>query len=180
MKASLAIRKIGRIRKYLDRDSAEKLVHAFVSSQLDYSNSLLFGLPDYQLAKLQRLQNSAARLVTLTKWQEHISPVLQELHWLPVRCRIVYKLLLITYKVLNNLAPSYIRDLITINHPVRSLRSNTALKIKHHSVNIVTYCQRSFTYAAPKLWNQLPPHIRNASSLTLFKQKLKTHLFTSS
>ena len=176
-KASYAIRNIGRIRRYLDRKSAEKLVHAFVSSQLDCGNSLLFGLPEYQLAKLQRLQNSAARMVTLTRRREHISPILRDLHWLPVKSRIIYKLLLTTYKALNGLAPSYIRELIVIKDPVRPLRSSAALQLHRQSVNTITYGQRSFTYAAPELWNKLPPHIRNAPSIATFKKQLKTHLF---
>ena len=178
-KACLAIRKSGRIRKYLDKESAEKLVHASVSSQLDCGNSVLFGLPEFQLAKLQRLQNTAARLVTLTKRQEHISPILHDLHWLPVKSRILYKLLLITFKALHGLAPSYIRELVVTKDPVRSLRSNAAPQLHRQSVNTVTYGQRAFTYAAPELWNRLPPHIRNASSLANFKKQLKTHLFVT-
>ena len=162
-KACLAIRKIGRIRKYLDKESAEKLVHAFVSPQLDCGNSVLFGLPEFQLAKLQRLQNKAARLVTLAKRQEHISPILHDLHWLPVKSRILYKILLITFKALHGLAPSYIRELVVTKDPVRSLRSNAAPQLHRHSVNTVTYGQRAMTDAAPELWNRLPPHIRNAS-----------------
>ncbi|XP_072048691.1 uncharacterized protein [Amphiura filiformis] len=72
---------------------------------------------------------------------------------------------------------AYIRELVVIKDPVRSLRSNVAPQLHHTSVNTVTYGQRSFKYAAPELWNQLPPHIRNSSSLALFKKKLKTHLF---
>ena len=176
-KACLAIRNIGRIRKYLDRKSAEKLVHAFVTSQLDCGNSVLFGLPEYQLAKLQRLQNTAARLVTLTKRHEHISPILRDLHWLPVKNRILYKILLFIFKAIHGLAPSYIRDLITIKEPVRTLRSNSAVQLHRLSVNTVTYGQRSFAHAAPELWNRLSKDIRNASSLAVFKKELKTHLF---
>ena len=102
--ASLAIRNIGRIRKYLDQPSTERLVHAFVSSKLDYCNSVLYGLPAKQLSKLQRLQNSAARLVTKAKRRDHVTPVLRQLHWLPINQRIVFKILLITFKITN--APS--------------------------------------------------------------------------
>lgn len=178
-KACHAIRKIGRIRKYLDNESAEKLVHAFVSSQLDCGSCFLFGLPEFQLAKLQCLQNATARLVTLTKRREHITPILHDLHWLPVKSRIVYKILLITFKALKGLAPSYIRELIVTKNLVRSLRSNAALQLHRQTVNTVTYGQSCFTYAGPELWNQLPPHIRNASSLTVFKRLLKTYLFVT-
>ena len=89
--ASLAIRNIGRIRKYLDQPITERLVHAFVSSTFDYCNSVLYGLPARQLRKLQRPQNSAARLVTKAKRRDHITPVLRQWHWLPINQRIVFK-----------------------------------------------------------------------------------------
>ena len=107
------LRKIGRIRKYLSRDSCATLVHAVISSKLDYCNALLYGLPDTQLQRLQRAQNTAARIVTKTRKSDHITPILMQLHWLPVHHRIVYKLLLITYKALNGQAPQYLRNLIT-------------------------------------------------------------------
>ena len=176
--ASHSIRKIGRIRKYLDRNSTEKLVHAFVSSRLDSNNSILYGLPDFHICKLQRIQNAAARLVTLTKKREHISPVLKELHWLPLESRIVYKLMLLTFKALNNQAPKYLCDLISIKEPTRSLRSNASVVLHRRKANLVTYGQRSFFYAAPELWNRLPSHVKNATSLQQFKRVLKTHLFS--
>ena len=88
--ASLALRIIGRIRKYLDRDTTEQLIHAFTSSKLDCSNSILFVFPECQLSKLQSIQNSAACLVTLSKKYEHMTPILQELHWLPFKQRFIY------------------------------------------------------------------------------------------
>ena len=79
------IRKIGMIRKYLDKKSAETLVHAFVTSRLDYCNSLLYGLPQDLTNKLQCVHNTAARIVSRTRKYEHITPVLKSLHWLPVQ-----------------------------------------------------------------------------------------------
>ncbi|XP_072030826.1 uncharacterized protein [Amphiura filiformis] len=99
--ASFAIRKIGKIRRYFDLVSAEKLVHAFISSRLDNCNSVLFGLPNKELNKLQRIQNMAARVITLSRKRDHITPVMCKLHWLPIHARIVFKLLLLTYKALN-------------------------------------------------------------------------------
>ena len=83
--ANFALYKIGQIRKYLDQVTAAKLVHAFISSRLDCCNGMLFGLPERELDKLQQVQNAAARMVALVKKRHHISPVLQALHWLPVR-----------------------------------------------------------------------------------------------
>ena len=107
--ASLAIINIiGRIRKYLDQPRTERLVHAFLLSKLDYCNSVLYGLHAKQLSKLQCLQNSAARLVTKAKRRDHITPVLRKLHWLLINQRMVFKVLLITLKIINRYAPSYL------------------------------------------------------------------------
>ena len=125
--ASFHIRNIGRIRKYLDPHATEQIVHSFVTSRLDMGNSLLFGLPQDQINRLKRIQNAAARLVTLTKKRSHITPILRELHWLPVDSRIKYKLLLIVFKALNDLAPDYISCLIKPYIPSRPLRSSTKL-----------------------------------------------------
>ena len=94
---------IRHIRKYLSRESTEKLVHAFISSRLDYCNSLLYGIPEYQTRKLQRVMNASARLIYRAHKFCHITPLLAELHWLPVCSRIHYKILLITFKILHGL-----------------------------------------------------------------------------
>ena len=87
------IRTIGKIRRYLDEESCEKVVHAFITSRLDMNSSHLAGLPRTLLAKLQRCQNIAARIITSTPATDHITPVLMILHWLSVTQRIEYKLL---------------------------------------------------------------------------------------
>ena len=107
--AYLPIRNIGKIRKHLAQDDCERLVHAFITSKLDSRNSRLYGLPaSCQLEKLQRVQNTAARLVTQEGKFEHISPILHKLHWLPLKDRIDFKLSLITFKALHGHAPIYI------------------------------------------------------------------------
>uniref|UniRef100_A0A8C6MIC4 Integrase catalytic domain-containing protein n=1 Tax=Nothobranchius furzeri TaxID=105023 RepID=A0A8C6MIC4_NOTFU len=120
------LRNIAKIRSILSRSDAEKLVHAFITSRLDYCNSLLSGSPQNVVKSPQLVQNAAARVLMRIKKRDHISPVLASLHWLPVKFRIDFKILLLTYKALNNQAPSYISDLIVPYVPNRALRSQTA------------------------------------------------------
>ena len=108
------IHNIRRISKYLSQESLKTLVHAFVTSRLDYCNSLLYGLPKYHISKLQRVQNAAARLVTNTKKYDHITPVLFNLHWLPVFYGIGFKILMLTFKAIYSMSPSYISNLVSI------------------------------------------------------------------
>ena len=118
------LRNISKIRKYLTQDSAPILIHAFISSKLDYCNSLLYGIPKYLVCRLQRVQNTAARIVTLTRKYDSITPIMFKLHWLPVHSRIIFKLLLLVYKALNGKAPSYISSLLSHRKCSRSLRSS--------------------------------------------------------
>jgi hypothetical protein len=175
--ASLAIHSIGKIRCYLDQISTERLVHAYVTSRLDYCNSILLGLPTSTISRIQVLQNMAARLVTLTRKYEHITPVLYSLHWLPVKQRIEYKVLLLTYKALHQQAPSYITDLLSFYKPARQLRSASKAQLVPLTFRTKTYGARAFAAAAPRLWNDLPDPIRSSQSLNCFKQRLKTYLF---
>ena len=177
-KGALAgIRKIGHIRNYLTEDVNVKLVHAFVTSKLDSCNSLLFGLPDHEIQKVQRVQNTAARLVLRVSRRQHITPSLEKLHWLPVKQRSVYKILLLTYKALNGMAPEFISDLVQLYVPTRVLRSSSECRLILPSSSTKFYGDRSFAYAAASLWNSLPNCVRHSSSLGIFKSKLKTHLF---
>ena len=98
--AFLHPRSIAKLRNALSLQDAEKLVHAFITSRLDYCNTLLSGCSSKSLNKLQLVQNAAARVLTRTRKFDHISPVLSNLHWLPVKFRIEYKILLLTYKVI--------------------------------------------------------------------------------
>ena len=99
------------------------MVQSLDTSRLDYSNGLLYGIPKSAVSILQSVQNSAARIVTKTAPREHITPVLKELHWLPVDRRIEYKILLYAYKALNGLAPEYLCNMVELYAPDRVLRS---------------------------------------------------------
>ncbi len=175
--ASFALYRIGKIRKYLNEKSTEILIHAFITSRLDQCNSLLHGLPDSQISKLQRIQNSAARLVTLSRKHDHISPVLHNLHWLPVKYRIIFKILLLTYKCIHGTAPLYLQELIKRYTPSRNLRSSSKSLLTVSSSS-TQYGQRAFSVSSSELWNSLPLHIKNSETLNKFKSSLKTHLFT--
>ena len=175
--AFLALRNIGRMRKYLNQQSTERLVHAFIMSRLDHCNSLLYGLLAKEINKLQRLQNSAARLVTRSKIREHITPILSKLHWLPVKQRIIFKLLMMTFKITHNDAPKYLTELLESYSPRRTLRSRFQHQLVVPRSSTTTYGDRAFSIAAPKLWNSLPVTFNDIDSLDTFKTKVKTHLF---
>lgn len=123
------------------------------------------------------LVQSAARVVTLTPRHVHISPILINLHWLPVEFRITFKVLLLVYKALHGLAPSYISDLLNFKTYSRSLRSSCKEYLVVPRSRLKTYGDRAFSIAGPKLWNDLPLEIRKCASVATFKQSLKTFLF---
>ena len=99
------LRQLRGIIQSLTPDATKTLVHAFISSRLDYCNSLLFGVADQQLKRLYTVQNTAARLVTGTRRSDHITPVLKVLYWLPVRQHIQYKMAMLVHKCLNERRP---------------------------------------------------------------------------
>ena len=168
---------IGKIRKYLDRPTVEKLVNATITSRLDYCNSLMFGIPKDLMSQLQKRQNHAARVITQWRKYDHITPVLVDLHWLPVKQRIDFKILLLTYKALNGLAPAYIRELLTPYTPTRTLRSMDNNLLEPPKCWLEYFGKRSFAAAAPVLWNDLPLHIKQSPSVDIFKSRIKTRLF---
>ncbi len=104
------LRNIARIRPFLSFNDAKKLINVFIFSRLDYCNAVYTGLPKGSMVKLQLIQNAAARVLMKLKKREYITPVLKELHWLPVHQRIDYKILTLVCKALHNLTPSYISD----------------------------------------------------------------------
>lgn len=175
--AYFQLHNIGSIRKYLTTEVASQLIHSFVTSRLDYCNSLLFGMSQYSLRKLNRVQNTAARVLTLSKKFDHITPILKDLHWLPVNLRIEFKILLLVYKAMNKKAPTYIQELLQEYNPTRSLRSANQGKLLVPKTRLVSYGDRAFSVVGPRLWNSLPIKIQNCPSVNSFKKNLKTHLF---
>ena len=171
------LRNISKIRGFLNTETTKTLVHAFVTSKVDYCNSLLYGVPKYLLQRLQRVLNCAARIVFKSNKYDHITPLLRELHWLPIQQRIEFKILLITFKALNKQAPTYLTDLLISYTPSRSLRSSSKNLLKIPMYNLKSYGGRSFALASAVLWNSLPQSLRDLQSVETFKRKLKKHLF---
>lgn len=172
------LKTISRLHPFLSLTTAETLIHAFITSRLDYCNALLTGLPAKSINRLQYIQNSAARLLTHTRPWHHITPILHQLHWLPVQYRIHFKVLLLVYKAQHNLAPTYLTNLLNHYLPTRTLRSSDSHLLSIPSSNLRSMGDRAFSVAGPKLWNSLPLSIRQCPSLSTFKSSLKTHLFT--
>ena len=156
------------------------MVHAFVTSRLDYCNVLLSGCTNSALKRLQLVQNAAARVLTRTKKCEHISPVLKTLHWLPIQFRIDYKIVLLTYEALKGLAPEYLSELLIPYSPPRLLCSQDAGYLTIPRISRITMGGRAFSYRAPILWNNLPRHLRVSDTLSIFKCRLKTYPFSKS
>ena len=172
---------ISRIRKFLSAVETKSLVHAFVASRVDYCKSLLYGLPASQLSKVQRVLNTAARLVCCAPHfsHMHITPLMYELHWLPLKQRIHFKILLFAFKAIHGIAPTYIQNLVSLkSQGTYNLRSSGGILLASSTFrNKVTLGDRSFQVAALKLLNALPRELRDIPNLHTFKSNLKTYLF---
>ena len=132
-----------------------------------------------RLQLIQNFQNHAARVVKNASKSCSASSLLFSLHWLPIKKRIVYKIAILTYNCLNDIdAPKYLKDMIEVYVPSRTLRSCKQSLLVVPKKNLKTYGERSFSYAAPNVWNKLPEKVKSAESLNVFKKNLKTYLFT--
>ncbi len=170
-----ALHNIRKIRPFLTEHAAQLLVQALVISRLDYCNALLAGLPSNTIKPLQMIQNAAARLVFNEPKRAHVTPLFVSLHWLPVAARIQFKTLMLAYRTITGSAPTYFHSLLRIYIPSRSLRSASERAWYHHREAQNHSPEHSLS---PFLaGGMISPLIRNAGSLSNFKQQLKTHLF---
>ena len=151
--------------------------YIWITSRIDYCNSLYVHLPKTTSNRLQRIMRCAARVVALPRYGESVTNVCKQLHWLPIRERAKFKILTLVYKSIHGSTPEYLSELIIPYNPPRELRSKSSNLLCVPKCR-VKYGERAFSHAGPSLWNTLPSSIRNASSLAIFKKKLKTHLFT--
>ena len=174
-----SIRNLHRIRPYIDNDTCHNTVRTTILQRLDNCNMLLNGVTQKDMNRLQKLQNKCARMISMKPRFEHVTPLLKELHWLPIEDRVSFKTLVYVYKSLNGLSPQYIQDCFMVNSPSDEATRTRSADNKSLLVPRFRKCagEKAFSIAAPRLWNTLPVEIRNASSLDSFKSMLKTHLF---
>ena len=167
---------------YLDVDSMKKLVHNYIITRLDYCNSLYHKLPAYQLKKLQLVFNRAARLIAgnCSERKNYPSRLLIDLHWLPIKARIVFKICVLTYTTLNTGKPAYLRNKLskfTTELGVSITYSHDPHRLNEPRMN-KEIGTRSFKYSAPRLFNSLPRSMKDSGNLNVFKKRLKTFLFS--
>lgn len=160
-------------RSFISIKDTEILVNASITSRLDYCNSLFYKMSKSNLNKLQKVQNAAARLVLNRGRHASASPLLEQLHWLPVKSRCIFKILLLMYKYLNNLAPKN----MSFEYSVHNHRPQHELMLKT-CIAKSKYGEKRFSYCGPRLWNKLPVEIKKEDKIDVFKTKIKTLLFT--
>ncbi len=169
-----ALHNIRKIRPFLTEHAAQLLVQALVIFRLDYCNALLTGLPSY-LYKWFRMQRHDWSSTSLKRVL--VTPLFISLHWLPVAARIKFKTLMLAYRTTTGSAPAYFHSLLRIYIPSRSLRSVSERRLMVPSQRGSKSLSRTFSFTIPDWWNDLPTSIRNAGSLSILKQQLKTNLF---
>ena len=173
------LKRISSIRKYLTEDATKTLVTSCILSRLDYCNSLLMGSPQSVIEPLQKVQNSAARLILKASRRQPCTPLMKQLHWLPVSERIKYKTACLCFSCIIDLAPLQLSELVQTYIPSRALRSADDSRIlKVPSYKRKTHGYRSFSCCGPALWNSLPYNVRHSATTASFKSSLKTHLFS--
>ena len=175
------IRSLSKVRPYITYKAASSIAVCLILSKLDYCNSLLSGLPQKQIKRLQAVQNAAARTVMKCKKTDHITPILRQLHWLPIQKLIHHKILSATYRSVHDNTPLYLSDLLQKHSPSRLLRSASRSLLDvpgPRDSKTKRYGQRAFRYVAPSLWNVLPENIKEKDSIQSFRPSLKTHFFT--
>ena len=173
------IRNIASIRRFINLDTAKLLATSLVLTHLDYSNSILSGLPKKSIMKMQRIQNWAAKVVLCRDRYSSSTDALIKLHWLPIKERIDFKILCIIFKCLNKMAPPYLESKIKKKTFTRNTRASTrGTMLEVPFVRKSTFAARAFSVYGPELWNTLPTKLHKLTTIDSFKRGLKTELFT--
>ena len=167
------IRNICKIRFLLNTDQLKLIVNSLVVSCIDYCNALYIGLNDSDVKHLQLIQNSAAKAIFGKYKYDHIEDDLKSLHWLDIRKRIVFKVSLLIFKILNGTSPKYLQELISYAHNGHTV----SLDVPRMNTN---YGGRAFSHIGPKIWNKLPQSVTQNYDISVFKSMLKTFLFNLS
>ena len=178
-KAMANLKRIQRIRKCLTKDTANQLILSLVVTHLDYANAILYGTSESNLRRMQRIQNIAAKVVCdRMGYMESARACLRELHWLPIRARIEFKILVLVYTSLKGLAPLYLTEILKLKQiNAINLRSNSDNLLCVPLIRKQTFAARSLSHAGPTLWNNLSRDIRYSMDIDDFKKQLKTYLF---
>ena len=160
---------IDGIRSIISSDACAQLIHSLVTVRLDYCNYILYGLPDNSLYRLQKIKNTAAKILVCLPRFSHVTATLLDLHLLLIRYRIMFKSCILSYQAYHHTEPSYLCDLIVPYVNTRSLRSNDKCLIKPCKPRLKSYGERCFKYAGPQEWNNLTyPYISVKSHLFQF------------
>ena len=157
---------INKIRNPLPSSVCKSLIHGLVTSRLDYGNAMLFGITDRLLHRLEMVQPSAARIVRQIRRcdRQSMTTILRQLHWLPAKRRIEYKILVLVHKALYGGKPEYLDALFHQYTPRRCLRSADRLLIDVPRVNLERFDRPAFACAGPTLWNKLPTYVEMATT----------------
>ena len=171
---------IRSIRPFLSLDTCKTIVLNLVISHLDYCNSLYYGLPKYEIDRLQRIQNAAAKLVVGYNKFDSPREAMKILHWLPIQARIEFKIGVLVFRCLSGEAPSYLIELLSIKPHRSSMRSTGGVGASTLNVprnKHKTLADRSFAFSGPVVWNSIPPAIRLSKNISMFRKSFKAHLF---
>ena len=173
------IRAFRHIRQLLTLDTVKAMAVAIVGSRLDYCNSVLYGMLQVNINRLQCMQNILAWVVSRAPWTVSSLDIYHDLHWLPVSHRVTFKLCLITWNTLHTTHPPYLSELITHYHPSRALDSSNTNLMARPSAITRNFASRAFSVSTPSSWNSLPANIRCLDKLSTFKCQLNSRLFQS-
>ena len=168
------LRKICKIRFLLSAAQLKEVVNSLVVSCLDYCNGLYFGVSERVYTQLQTIQNACAKAVTGKYKYDHLDGDLENLHWLTIKKRVIFKIGLLAYKAIHGLAPGYLQEMFKYTF------HGSTPKLIVPPYNLTGYGKRAFSCIAPRLLNRLPTEVTEAPSVAAFKSLLKTFLFSLS